>query len=390
VIARVTDSRKQPRVATRVVIASALVMILARLGSLHSLEKTRLVPFWKKWIGSDLASADSMGRIVDLVDPESLRAGIHQIYTRHKRNKAIIAPWQGLISLTVDGHESHATYKRHCLGCLERTIHADKGDKIQYYHRHVTALLGSKSFCLLLDAEPQRPGEDEVACAIRLIERIIGRYPKAFDVVMGDALYTDPRFYEAVTDHGKEVLTVLKDERRDLIQDAKTLFAAMTPQQFAPGNTRSECWDLEGFTSWPQFKKKPVRVIAARETSTVHRQLSDQDEQKVSEWMWVTTLSRHQVNTLTAVQMVHSRWDIENRGFNETSNYWHADHLYKHGSTAMLNFWLMTMMAYNLFHAFFHRDLKPALRNTLTYLHLARMILATLYEEDFMKGNDSS
>lgn len=355
-------------------------MMLARLGSLNALEKTTPFSFWRRWIDSELPSADSMGRIMALADSDALRDEIYHVYARLKRNKAIKAPWQGLIPLIVDGHESHATYHRHCEGCCERTIHTEKGDRIQYYHRHVTALLAAKDFCLLLDAEPLKPGEDEVACAIRLLERVIKRYPKAFDIVMGDALYTDPRFYHFLVGHKKDVLTVLKDDRRDLIQDAKALFATMTPQLFSLHKTNYECWDLEGFTSWPQFEHGPVRVIATRETTTVHRQLNKQDEQKISDWMWVTTLSKHQADAQTVVQMGHARWLIENKGFNETSNDWHADHVYKHEPKAILNFWLITMMAYNLFHAFFHRNLKPVFRKTITYLHVARMISAGLFE----------
>ena len=380
VISGITDSRKRPRILTRRVMASSLVMMLARLGSLHAMEKTKPSSFWKRWIGYQLPSADSIARIVSVVDPAPLRIGIRQLYTRLKRNKAIAAPWQGLIPLIVDGHESHATYLRHCDGCLDRIIHTGQGDKIQYYHRHVTAILIGKDSSLLLDAEAQRKGEDEIACAIRLIRRMIKHYPRAFDVVLGDALYTDPRFYQCVTNYGKDVLTVLKDERRDLIRDAQSLFSTMNPQTFSLHKTQYECWDIEGLTSWPQFKKSPVRVIASRETTTVHRQLNGKDEEKVSSWMWVTTLSKNKANTRTAVQMGHSRWEIENDGFNETSTYWHADHLYRHDPVALLNFWLITMMAYNLFHAFFNRNIKSVFRKTLNYLHLARMILSELYQ----------
>lgn len=385
-----TDFRKRPRILTRRVMSSVFVMILARLGSLHALEKTKCFPFWKKWIGSDVPSADSISRITNLIDPKTLRAGIHQVYTRLKRNKALMALRQGFLPLILDGHESHATYRRHCAGCLQRTIHTEKGDKIQYYHRHVTALLVTKKFCLLLDAEFQKQGEDEIACAIRLMERLLVQYPRAFDLVLGDALYTDPRFYRFLVRHGKDVLTVLKNDRRDLIIDARTLFATMVPQTFSLGKTRYVCWDVEGFTSWPQFECGKVRVITSNETVTVHRQLNRQDEQIVSEWMWVTTLGRDQADTQTVIQMGHTRWDIENHGFNETSTYWHADHLYKHQPMAMLNFWLLTMMAYNLFHAFFCRNLKPVFRKTLNYLHLSRMFSSELYERSSPKRVDSS
>ena len=129
------------------------------------------------------------------VDSATLRAGLHQMYTRLKRNKAIVSSWQGLIPLIVDGHESHATYRQCCSFCLERKVHTEQGDKTQYYHRHITAFLAADDLYFLLDAEPQQRGEEEVACAIRLLERLFKTYPRAFDLVLGDALYTDPRFY---------------------------------------------------------------------------------------------------------------------------------------------------------------------------------------------------
>ena len=41
---------------------------------------------------------------------------------------------------------------------------------------------------LLLDHEPHRPGEGEVATALRLLERVLGAYPRGFDLVLADAL----------------------------------------------------------------------------------------------------------------------------------------------------------------------------------------------------------
>ena len=42
---------------------------------------------------------------------------------------------------------------------------------------------------LLLDADPIRPGEDEIAAARRLFDRVIDCCPRAFDVALGDGLY---------------------------------------------------------------------------------------------------------------------------------------------------------------------------------------------------------
>ena len=79
------------------------------------------------------------------------------------------------------------------------------------------------------------------------------------------------------------------------------------------------------------------------------------------------------------VQLGHARWGIENQGFNELVNRWHADHVYKHSPTAMLVFWLMAMVGLNLFLAFYHRNLKPTARKAASMLHIARLIAAELY-----------
>ena len=52
----------------------------------------------------------------------------------------------------------------------------------------------------------------------------------------------------------------------------------------------------------------------------------------------------------------------------------------KHGS-AMLSFWLICLMAFNVFHAFFQRNLKPQVRRNCSMLHVARLISSRLYAE---------
>ena len=68
------------------------------------------------------------------------------------------------------------------------------------------------------------------------------------------------------------------------------------------------------------------------------------------------------------------------QGFNETCNRWHADHVYKHQANAMLVFWLVTMLAYNIFSVFYRRNLNPAVRRAYDTLQIARLISAELYD----------
>jgi len=374
-----TDARRQPRIATSVIVRSLLVMILTRLGSLNAAEQTRSSLFWRRFLRKALPSADTLGRVAAQMAADPVRRALLGLYTDLKRNKALPPPWYGLMALVLDGHESHSTQHRHCPGCLERTISTTSGDHVQYYHRHVTAMLLGRDFSILLDAEPQRPGEDEIACALRLLERLLDHFPRAFDVVLGDALYTDPRFYNFLLDHGKDALTVLKNENRNLLADARALFEAHSPECSTKGSTSRELWDLQGFTTWPQVRR-PVRVVRSRETTTSRHQLDGQLHGQEAEWVWVTTLSVNRASTPAVVDLGHARWSIENQGFNETTNRWGADHIYRHDPTAILIFCLMTMLAFNLFYAFFHRNLQPAYRSRHSAQHVARCLAGELYQ----------
>lgn len=375
----VRDARPQPRITAPTVARTVLAMLLTRLGSFNAVEQTRRSVFWRKWLGADLPSADTLGRVCDGMDLAALRQIQRELYVRLKRGKALEPPAHGLMLAVLDGHESHATFRRCCGGCLQRTVKTREGEKTQYYHRDVTLSLVGAEGCLLLDAEPIAAGEDEVAAAIRLLDRVVKAYPRAFDVVAGDGLYARGDFFNHVRSLGKDVLAVLKDEQRDLLKDARGLWEQMPPTVSKRDRVRRECWDLSGFTTWAQCKG-PVRVVRSRETRTVHRQLNDEDEQLVSDWAWVTTLLPLRASTGAVVQMGHGRWDIENQGFNELVNRWHADHVYRHQATAMLVMWLWTMLAANLFAAFYRRNLKPALQAAYDTLQIARLICVELYE----------
>ena len=168
--------------------------MLTRMGSLNALEEDKTNSFWRKWLGRQLPSADTVGRVFSLINLDSVRSLTHHVYTRLKRNKAIKKTY-GFYVLIIDGHESSASYFGCCSGCLRRNVHTRKGKRIQYYHRNVIAMLSGEKFPLLLDEEEQRKGEDEVAAAARLLKRILGIYYRAFEVVLTDGLYLRAPFF---------------------------------------------------------------------------------------------------------------------------------------------------------------------------------------------------
>jgi hypothetical protein len=383
VVADVVDRRLQPRIPTAVIVKSVTVLFWAQMGSLNALELTARSGFFRHWLGQCVCSADTIGRVSTLLDAQGLRRGIHHIYDQLKRNKAL-PDHRGIGVAVLDGHESHTSYLQHCAGCLERTIHTENTDRTQFYHRQVTLMLlpsarpGCEPIRLLLDHEPQRSGEDEVTTALRLLVRVIGSYPRAFDLVLADALYATAPFFNFLLARGKHALTVLKDDRRNLYQDAAGLFAHLPARQGSFRNRQCLWWDFPDLLTWPQVNT-PVRVIRSLETYSVKRQLDGKDDPVTSDWIWVTTLPAQPVSTERAVGFGHQRWDIENHGFNELVQGWHADHVYRHDPNAIECFLLTAFLACNLFHAFFALNLKPEIRKNRTQVFWRRFMAAEIY-----------
>jgi len=371
----VKDGRVKPRIPAGRAALLYVMLMVARLGSLNALEQRKAPAVWAKWLGGPVPSADMMGDAAVTMRLDPLRTALLRQHKQIKRNKGFGRGKDGLRWLILDGHEGVSSYRRSWKDALERVVHSQKGDRTQYYFRYVGAYLTNGRHYQLLDAERQLPGEGEIACAIRLLERLLERCPRAFDVVCGDNAYMDPKLWKLVRSHKKHGVAVLKNENRDLLEDARALFKDIEPIAFDDKKTKRLCWDLNGFTTWPQCGEL-VRVVRSVETTTVKCQRSKTTEILESEWFWVTSLPAELVSTRTIVRVGHGRWDIENQGFNELCNQWHGDHGYRYNAHALIACTLLLFIAYNLFHAFITRNLKPQVRAGRSQKYWADLVAA--------------
>jgi hypothetical protein len=240
-------------------------------------------------------------------------------------------------------------------------------------------MLATKPLVVWLDLEPLREGEDEIGAAVRLLQRVLQRYPRAFDLVAGDALYSDARIYQVVLAHHKDVLTVLKRNTPSLLEDAQALFAITPAERRSSERIDRMLWDLAELNTWAEVGR-PVRVVRSNEHKRVRRQVDGAYEDLLSEWTWVTTLSKGRAGTQAVVELGHARWAIENQGFNEAVTRWHFDHIYRHEPQAILAYSLLAMLAMNLFFAFYHRNLHPAFRKESCPLHVRQLLVADLLQ----------
>jgi len=373
-----TDSRQRPQFESSRVVRSAYVTVASRVGSLNAFEGCQRGAWLRNWIGGQAPSADTIGRVLDTVELGVLREMLAKVYERLRRNKALRPCLDGMTLLVLDGHEGRHSSRRKWEGCLSSTVETASGPRIDYFPRYVAAQLVGDGWSLLLDIEMQRPNEGELAAAERLFARVANRFPRAFDIVLGDALYASGPFWRLVRDAGKHVLTVLKQEARDLLKDARALLALLpepTPQPFRRGT--AQYWDVSDLQSWPQAGGS-LRVVRSLETRTIHRQLDDLDHTETTEWVWVTSLPKGQVEAAAVARLGHERWRIENNAFNELVNGWGADHLFRCAAHAIEAFLLLMCLALNVFQSFWRLNLKPAVRARQTASAIAGIIRGEL------------
>jgi Transposase DDE domain len=371
-----TDSRKRPLIPTSSIFWFIFIIFIIRLKSLNSMDEFRIDKDNKKnlekLINGRFPSADTVSYVLKIFDITKLRQAIHFIYTSLQR-RHVIAKFRigGYLVLAIDGHELFSSRHRHCRNCSTRVISTRKGDVIEYYHREVIAYIVGGIICIPLDTEHIAPGEDEVAAASRLFKRIINTYPKAFDVVTVDGLYLRAPFIHLVRSHGKEVVCVLKDEKRDLYTDSQSIFKLQKPNIRIEENNRYERWDEEDFTSWTQLGF-PIRVVRSNEY------ISKANKVVQSDWIWATTLSKKEADTEDICKMGHHRWDIENQGFNEAVNFYNIDRCFVHDSVAIEALLLIFFLAYIMHKAFYFLNIKNSYRSKYTLQYFVLLIKSEL------------
>jgi Transposase DDE domain len=368
------DGRLLPQIPTRAVWLSVFGMYVLRLRSFNALEQElRLSRRWEAWVGTRKPSADTIGRVFASMSADETRRILSAVLHNAWRSKAIHPrPGESYRVVAVDGHEIGASRARCCPQCLVREKKKATGSELEYYHRVVVAQWVGVTPPAILDLELIGPTEGEVTAARRLLERILHQHARLIDVISADALYLEAPFLKQVLDAGKHAVVVMKQERRDLFQDAEKLRSLVAPQLFVEGTKTTRLWDIPELSSFTTLGR-PVRVVWAEEQTRkreiVGGKLTDVVEEKT--WIWVTDIPPATVPPTTIQRWGHDRWDLENRGFNELVNLWHMDHYFIHDTTAIETLLLTLAIAFVTTYLFYERNLKAPARYHLTRLALA-------------------
>ncbi|MFQ5814261.1 MAG: hypothetical protein ACE5I2_13880, partial [Anaerolineae bacterium] len=291
-VTQLGDRRVKPRIATANVWLAVLAMFALRLRSFHRLEQElRRAKRWESWVGTEKPSADTVGRVMTRL--EGLRELVVVLNRIAWRNKAIhLRPQESYRVVAVDGHELWSSRARCCPECLVRHVTVGDQTVVAYYHRVVMAQWIGVRPPAILDLELIKPHEGEVVAARRLVKRLFSSYGRLIDVISADALYLEAPFVREVLEAGKHVVVVLKQEARDLYQDALRLRPFVEPKLIEEGSRTTRLWDLAELDSFRSLGR-PVRVVWAEEETVTRRLVGGKLQQKREQatWIWVTDLS---------------------------------------------------------------------------------------------------
>jgi len=99
------DARKRPQIPTAALWGSVFFLFVMRRGSLNAMEsELRRPKRMERVIGPIKPSADRMGDVLGLMEPDQLRERLSRINHRLGRNKALRNGWPLRVG-AVDGHE---------------------------------------------------------------------------------------------------------------------------------------------------------------------------------------------------------------------------------------------------------------------------------------------
>ncbi len=360
----VRDSRPYPEIPTRALLVSLLMGVILRVGSYLDLAQQTKRRRWRHLIHwAEAISHDSFEYFTERLNIGDLRQNLASVAKQLKANKALEScKINGLLFVSLDANEHFHSRSRCCACCCQRVIeitdkHGGKQTVTEFYHRYVFAQINGPKMNVLLDLEPIRPGEAEADAALRLLGRLRRIYGvRFFDAVTIDAWYVQGPFLKAVKKMGWMWQVVLKQERMDVFGEARRLSQRKKPDQAFVDQTRRrevQLWAVEDLT-FSESYGQPVWVVHSQESWTEKKMVKGKkvNQPNQSDWWWMLDEKLKGYPLMMAYDAGHRRWGIENKAFNELTQYYHLEHCYHHEPVSMLAQMLILMLGFVLFGAY--------------------------------------
>jgi Transposase DDE domain len=329
------DGRVHPHIPARDLVWGVVIGHILRVPSFLRLEWLAHSPVRAELGLRGPFGDDALAYCTERMDPETTRLALAAALHQAKRNKAFEN--SRFIGLALDGTSAGRTYQEPCPLC--DPIKDPKGEVHGHLHHFVLISgVGVGGLTLPVDVEPYGPGDSEYAAAQRLLRRAVEHLgPRFADYVVGDGEYATAPFLHTTDSVGLPVVARLKENLPSLAAAARARFDGQPPQAvFQEGDDQVEVWDYDPFDSWETLDWPEVRVLRYRQ----HKR-----DGTVVQAEWLTNFPISKLGSLSFYRMAKSRWEIENRGFNDGKNRYGMEHICHHEPNSILVVWLLILLA---------------------------------------------
>lgn len=363
-LCRPGDLRPRPQIVAKTLVWAVLVCQVLRETSFHAIESLVRSRARRALCIPRSFGDDTLGYLLERLDPQPTRRALADVARRAKRNKAFDNC--RMVGLAVDGTGAGHCSKKGCALCHK--LYDDDKNVVGYLHHFcLVSVVGPPGLCLPIDVEPYGPGDCEYKAAQRLVRRAVGNLGSRFaDFIVGDGEFATAPFLHAAGDAGLRVVARLKDNLPELSAAAQTRFTGKPPHRvITVGRDRVELWDADDFDPWESLRWNTVRVLRYRQ----HK-----PDGTVVEAYWLTDFPTKKIGSVSLYGFAKSRWRaIENQGFNVGKEYHGMEHIPRHHDNALLCWWLLVAFALSIERLYRLRYLR---RGNHVPMSAAQLVLA--------------
>jgi hypothetical protein len=371
------DGRPAPVVPASALLWAILAAYVLRDGAFHAVEALVQSPARRALGIRRPFGDDTVAYFTERLDVRATRTALVTAVRHAKRRKGFDDVTR--IGLVLDGTTVGRCPAVRCPWCHPVIVpHIDEagvrgavGTVIGQHHKLSLLAVVGGALQLPVDVEPYGPGDSEQAASLRLLTRGVTAFgPRFAQYVLGDGLYANAPFLNAVGDRGLRALVRLKANLPTLFAAAQARFAGTPPgDTFVDRGDRVEIWDADDFDPWEDLRWRTVRVIRYRQTHP---------DGTVVEAYWLTDFSARQVGSRLLYRLAKGRWTIENQGFNDSKTRYGLDHVPHHHANSLLIHWLLVVLTITLERLFRVRYLHRGTHPPLAPIDLLRQLRFSL------------
>ena len=322
----------------------------------------------------ELPHYDTINNVFERIDIEQLRGIQKYMVQRLIRSKMFDKyRYKGkYFQIVVDGTRLATFKERHCEHCLKRTYNKGQKDEYSiYYHYVLEAKLVVGDIVISIDTEFVENEEEniekqdcEIKAFYRMAKRIKEQYPKLPIIISGDALYACEPVITTCVDNKWEYILRLKDGRLKLLVEE------------IEGLEKAEI-EEKNIRYWNEVKYGEVQ----REKRANVLKFYENKKDKVTEFMWITSILITEKNKETLVYFGRQRWKIENEGFNMQKNgTFDIEHIYSKNYNAMKAHYFFIQFAHTI-RQLLEKGLKYVRELKMSIKEASAMIMTALTQK---------